>query len=323
MIPAVIFEKFGITGVKKVSIISSGLLHCTFLVRSKGGDVVVQKLHTVIKQNTCEDAFAITTYAQKKGIPVPKFLVTTTGKSWVRYEGKLWRVMRCIPGVTKKRATPTEAESAGHLLAEFHAAVKSFSYQCRGSIPHFHDTPFIYERFKKVLKQHQGGTLYKAVAPLAEAYLRAVPKFFLPKNLKQQIVHGDLKISNFLFKGKRATAILDFDTGMRHTPLVDVGDALRSWTNKKSEDGKALFDKKIYDAFVAGYLEKAALNRTEQALIPQAFRLMTLECGMRFLKDYFEDSYFGWNPKKFPSRRAHNLVRAEGQMSLFKQTETL
>ena len=27
-------------------------------------------------------------------------------------------------------------------------------------------------------------------------------------------------------------------------------------------------------------------------------------------------SYFGWDPQRFPSRAAHNFVRASGQLSL-------
>jgi DNA polymerase elongation subunit (family B) len=30
----------------------------------------------------------------------------------------------------------------------------------------------------------------------------------------------------------------------------------------------------------------------------------------------FRDEYFGWDAARFPSRRAHNLVRARGQLAL-------
>ena len=31
--------------------------------------------------------------------------------------------------------------------------------------------------------------------------------------------------------------------------------------------------------------------------------------------DAFDDRYYGWDPARFPSRRAHNLVRARGQLA--------
>ena len=41
-----------------------------------------------------------------------------------------------------------------------------------------------------------------------------------------------------------------------------------------------------------------------------------VELAARFCVDAFDDAYFGWDPSRFPSRRAHNLVRARGQLAL-------
>jgi hypothetical protein len=44
--------------------------------------------------------------------------------------------------------------------------------------------------------------------------------------------------------------------------------------------------------------------------------VVCIELAARFCVDAFDDSYFGWDPARFPSRRAHNLVRARGQLAL-------
>ena len=41
-----------------------------------------------------------------------------------------------------------------------------------------------------------------------------------------------------------------------------------------------------------------------------------IELAARFAVDAFRDSYFGWDPSRFPTRRVHNLVRARGQLAL-------
>ena len=41
-----------------------------------------------------------------------------------------------------------------------------------------------------------------------------------------------------------------------------------------------------------------------------------IELAARFAVDVFDDSYFGWDATRFPSRRAHNLIRARGQLAL-------
>ena len=107
---------------------------------------------------------------------------------------------------------------------------------------------------------------------------------------------------------------------MNHTRLVDIGDALRSWCNREGEDAEEpVFDRTFYNAAVEGYRSSTILTERERQLIPQAFRLITIELAMRFLQDYFEDSYFGWDAAHFETRREHNLVRARNQIELHRQ----
>ena len=316
----VIATEFGLTGPVTVEPAPSGLIHKTFFVNAADGEFVLQQLHEIVRPETCEDAAVITKYARERAVPVPEFLLTRDGRPWYRAEhGSLWRAMKRLPGESRDAVrSPDEAHSAAALLGQFHAVVKTCAYECRGAIPHFHDTPYIFEQFKKVVAVHEGSELLARVRDDAAFVLQEVPKQLLPSTLPRQIVHGDLKISNFLFEGPAATALLDFDTCMNHTPLVDIGDALRSWCNAAGEDGEAAFDRAIYDAAVEGYCSRAALSEEERALIPQAFRLLTIELAMRFLKDYFDDVYFGWNAEKFSSRREHNLARTRGQLGLYR-----
>lgn len=325
MIPEAVLTTFGLTDPDIVIKNKAGLINKTYFVMNAEGDTrILQKLHSVVRPETCEDAYAIATYARAGGISVPEFLLTAEGKTWFLCEGGLWRCMKSLSGHGKKILTPEAAESAAALVGQFHTVMANSDYICRGSIPHFHDSPYIFKHAVAVFDKEKETALGKAVQNEIHFYTTELSKQLLPEALKKQIVHGDLKISNFLFKGGSVTALLDFDTCMNHTPLVDIGDALRSWCNTADEGNEiANFDRAIYDVAIRGYLSTASLSPKEQTLIPQAFRLMTLECGIRFLKDYFEDTYFGWNKKKFPSRRAHNLARARGQMSLFKQIETL
>ena len=43
---------------------------------------------------------------------------------------------------------------------------------------------------------------------------------------------------------------------------------------------------------------------------------ISTELAMRFAADALNESYFGWNAERFPSRGDHNLVRAQGQANL-------
>ena len=78
------------------------------------------------------------------------------------------------------------------------------------------------------------------------------------------------------------------------------------------------FDIDLYEIYVKGYLEmaKEVLTPAEIESLPWGARLMTLECGMRFLADFLQgDVYF---KTAYPE---HNLVRARTQFRLVKEME--
>jgi Ser/Thr protein kinase RdoA (MazF antagonist) len=137
-------------------------------------------------------------------------------------------------------------------------------------------------------------------------------------------VHGDLKISNLLFRRDpvRAAALVDLDTVGMGTMAFELGDAMRSWCNPHGEDaGQVHFELPIFAAAIAGFRSEAdrLVTRDEKIAIVTGLETVCIELAARFCVDVFEDRYFGWDPARFPSRRAHNLVRARGQLALGRQ----
>ncbi|MBS1121840.1 MAG: aminoglycoside phosphotransferase, partial [Deltaproteobacteria bacterium] len=58
------------------------------------------------------------------------------------------------------------------------------------------------------------------------------------------------------------------------------------------------------------------ITRDERISIVAGLETVCIELAARFAVDVFRDDYFGWDPSRFPSRRAHNLVRSRGQLAL-------
>ena len=78
------------------------------------------------------------------------------------------------------------------------------------------------------------------------------------------------------------------------------------------------FDIGLYELFARGYLEetKDVLTEAEIQSLPWGARVITLECGIRFLTDYLQgDTYFKTD---YPE---HNLVRARTQFKLVEEME--
>ncbi len=77
-------------------------------------------------------------------------------------------------------------------------------------------------------------------------------------------------------------------------------------------------DLNLFDIYTKGFLEEAGavLSPLEKELLPMGAKLMTYECGIRFLTDYLEgDTYFRTH------RPGQNLDRTRTQFKLVADME--
>jgi hypothetical protein len=104
--------------------------------------------------------------------------------------------------------------------------------------------------------------------------------------------------------------------------INDFGDSIRFGASTGAEDEKDLskvnFSLELYEAYVKGFIEGTAgsLTKNELDMLPMGAKLMTYECGIRFLTDYLEgDTYFRIH------RENHNLDRCRTQFKLVSDME--
>lgn len=116
--------------------------------------------------------------------------------------------------------------------------------------------------------------------------------------------------------------IIDLDTVMPGLSLYDFGDSIRFGANTAAEDetdlSKVSLDLSLFEAFTKGYLEGCggSLTDKEIAMLPMGAKLMTYECGIRFLSDFLlGDTYFKIH------RENQNLDRAKTQFRLVADME--
>ena len=102
----------------------------------------------------------------------------------------------------------------------------------------------------------------------------------------------------------------------------DFGDAIRFGASEAAEDetdlSKVRMSLELFRAFSEGFLSVCggSLTPAERETLADGARLMTLECGMRFLTDYLQgDTYF------HIARPNHNLDRARTQIALVRDME--
>lgn len=197
------------------------------------------------------------------------------------------------------------------------------------TIPDFHNTPSRFRDFQKAVEEDLLGRAALVQAEIDFALEREKETSELTDLIKEgklplRVTHNDTKLDNILFdkESKKALCIIDLDTVMPGSSLYDFGDSIRFGASTGAEDEKDLskveLDLSLFEAFTRGYLvgSGGSLTQKEIEMLPMGAKLMTYECGIRFLADYLQgDVYFKIQ------REGHNLDRARTQFKLVAEME--
>lgn len=296
-----------------------GLINRTFVIRDAGAPIAaLQQLHPVFGAEVNYDIEAVTSHIAARGMVTPKLLRTLDGHAWITHGGRVWRALSWVEGESVHALPGLEwAEAGGRLVGRFHQAVADFSYDYRFTRAGVHDTAAHLDRLRQRVAQSADE---EAIALGREILAAADGLPALPATARRH-VHGDLKISNVIFRQGPlvGVSLVDLDTVGRGSMAFELGDAMRSWCNPNGEDETEVrFELPIFAAAMHGFLDEAdrILSRDERASIIVGLETVCIELAARFAVDVFDDSYFGWDSARFASRRAHNLVRARGQLAL-------
>ena len=104
--------------------------------------------------------------------------------------------------------------------------------------------------------------------------------------------------------------------------MNDFGDSIRFGASTAAEDEQDLTkvscSMELFELYTKGFIEGCGGKLTEKEirLLPMGAKVMTFECGMRFLTDYLQgDVYFKTH------REGHNLDRCRTQFKLVEDME--
>lgn len=261
------------------------------------------------------------------------YIKTKDGESYFEDDnGQPWRCLHYVPNsvcyqqVERPEQFYQSALSFGRFLKQLGEYPAESLYE---TIPQFHDTR---KRFRDFVEAERKDVKNRARVCRSEidfVLAREKDCGTLMEQLEDgvlplRVTHNDTKLNNILFDKdtEEGLCIIDLDTIMPGLAANDFGDSIRFGASTAEEDEQDLekvhFDIDLYEIYVKGYLEmaKEVLTPAEIESLPWGARLMTLECGMRFLADFLQgDVYF---KTAYPE---HNLVRARTQFRLVKEME--
>lgn len=321
-----------------------GHINDTYYARKNGCLCVLQRMNTNVFHNPAgvmQNIFSVTDHLRRKleaagedsARGTLQFLKTTDGAPFFEdSKGNYYRAYYYIDeSITfDSVSNPKQFYEAARAFGRFQNMLSDFpSEQLYETIEKFHDTPSRIEQLHTAISNNLCNRLKECEAEVEYALkqtkeMGVVVDALQAGEIPYRVTHNDTKLNNVLFdeKTEQGICVIDLDTIMPGSLLYDFGDALRFGANTAVEDEtdleKVTFDLTLFEAYTKGYAAelKHTITKAEKELLAFSAKLMTYECGIRFLADFMNgDTYF---KTKYDN---HNLDRARNQLKLCKEID--
>ncbi len=342
-----IANKFNVPG-KLISCegFGDGHINDTYLLKAENlsGEVikyVLQSVNTNVFKNIyaiMENISLVTEHLKSKATKndrVLNFLKAEDGNTYyVDDEGMFWRIYMFIDKsiCLQMPETLEDFYECAVAFGNFQKNLADFPADSLNEIiPDFHNTPKRYEAFLEAVNADVKGRA-SSVKDEIDFFIKRKDFYSIlfdehkNGNLPLRVSHNDTKCNNALLdeKNRKALCVIDLDTVMPGFSVTDYGDAIRFGASTAGEDEKDLtkvnFDFEKFKIYTQGFLDGCGglLTDNEIMLLPEGAKMMTVECGMRFLTDYLNgDTYFK------TEREGQNLDRCRTQIKLVSDMESV
>ncbi len=340
-----IASQFAIEG-KMIEVIPYGSGHINDTIRvtcdlgeGKTRRYILQRMNDDIFKNPeelMENVMNVTSFLRKKiveqgGNPDRETLnviPTLDGKKFlVDEDGDFWRMYIFIEDATSfdMVRTPEDFYNSAVSFGRFQQQLADYpASTLHETIRNFHNTVSRFADFKEAVEKDVMGRAADVQKEIRfvldrEADTHVICDALAKGEIPLRVTHNDTKLNNIMIDNEtgKGICVIDLDTVMPGSALYDYGDSIRFGASTGAEDEKNLdlvsCDMGLFEIYTKGYVEGCGGSLTEKEirLMPMGAKLMTLECGMRFLGDYLNgDTYFKIH------RPEHNLDRARTQFKL-------
>ena len=321
--------------VRSIDPYGDGHINITYLVTTNERRYILQKMNTDVFPDTASlmrNIELVTDYLMSMGQETLDIIPTKDDATYLSSSAGAFRMYAFIEHTTYYNLVPNAEvfRDAGAAFGQFQNQLAGFdASELTETIPHFHDTPRRFLTFKDAVEEdckNRAGTCREEIG----FYLEHENEYGIIMDglangtIPLRVTHNDTKLNNILMDAStnKPRAIIDLDTVMPGSMVFDFGDSIRFGASTALEDeqdvGKVHFSLDLFTAYAQGFVGqlRSSITAREAQLLPMSARLMTLECGMRFLTDYLMgDTYFA---TKYAE---HNLVRCHTQIKLVQEME--
>lgn len=323
----------------EISLYGNGHINTTYLlVTDKGMRYIMQRINRHVFADVpalMRNITKVTGYLARKDGRIGRVLTLVPTLAGSMYhkdtDGEYWRIYDFIDGLCLEYAkNQREFQQSGIAYGNFQRQLLDFpAHTLTETIPHFHDTPNRYAQLRQALQMDVCDRAKEVEPELDFIWNREGEAGLLVDRLGAgelplRVTHNDTKLNNVMLDKDthEPLCVIDLDTVMPGLVANDFGDSIRFGASTGAEDERDLSKIELsipyYNAYTEGFLRASGedLTPAEIESLPFGAKLMTLECGIRFLTDYLSgDVYFRI------SRPQHNLDRCRTQLKLVRSME--
>lgn len=321
-----------------------GHINNTYLVHTTQKNYILQRInHNVFHQpeQVMQNIQRVTDHLRGKiaargGNPERETLtlipVKEGGYFYKTEQGEYFRMYLFIEGARTYQTAekPEHFYNAARAFGVFQNDLADFpSEELFETIPNFHNTPVRFDALERAAAENKAGRAAEVQAELQFAMARRAEAGQILDAIRSgdiplRVTHNDTKFNNIMIDDATGDGlcVIDLDTVMPGSMLYDYGDSIRFGANLVEEDETDLsivcLDLPLFEQYTRGFLSEMKNSITPGELKHMAFsaKLLTLECGVRFLTDYLEgDTYFKIHREK------QNLDRTRTQFKLVADME--
>ena len=304
-------------------VVKGGLINKTYKLDTTEGPFILQEINRQVFKRAelaLENIKRVSTWLNEKEFNYA--FPTPVNFNYTFCFDKLWRLMPFIDAISYNEIKhKLMVKNATACMADFYSILDSFPvHELHVTVPNFHNGQHYIEEFHEALNYCSSERKKQAAQEINQikSFYDELARFDeVVSHLPRRVVHYDTKINNFLFdEDFNVKALIDLDTLMPGSILSDVGDMIRTYSNKLGEEStdfdRIQADPETIETIVESISQHSFLTDLEKKQLFFAGKAITLMQSIRFLTDYLKgDIYYTvTNP-------IHNLNRAKNQFILY------
>lgn len=264
-----VVERYSKAEIRGISKLSGGVVNLNLKIKTTHQDYVL-RIYRYKSEPKIETELNLIDFLRKNNFPTPGYFKDRLGCRVQTFNSNYGVLFEFVKGVRVKEReiSLSHVQEVGGLLGKLHLIGKDFSLSKNRWSGDIKSIKMLYQRRKDKIRAAVP-LFYKKIKKHLDLLSTTKETFCLPEGL----VHGDIRIENFIFSSQgKAIALLDFDDFYYGYLLTDVATAIYFCCFEKER-----LNKEKMEILISAYQNYRYLSKREKELMMEFLKFITLK----------------------------------------------